>query len=179
MITHAAGSKEHTEDATAKLYAMIDLYSVDNQEPPSITLTDSNVGCTTKDTPTAGSSKQVLSPHVVRGKGRPPSLRRASRMEKDMRKVKAKIKKAPVKEKSKQRDGRDTPVMDTCRNLFGPSEIDMSTAGGMQFVPDNSAFDISGTQLRETVIPSQQSMQFGLDRSQPVQLDLDGSQPEQ
>ncbi|XP_040989152.1 protein FAR1-RELATED SEQUENCE 5-like [Juglans microcarpa x Juglans regia] len=94
MITHVVGSKDHIEDATAKLYAMIDLYSMDNQEPPSITLTGSNVSCTTKDTPTAGSSKQVLSPHVVRGKGRPLSLRRASRMEKDMWKVKAKIKKA-------------------------------------------------------------------------------------
>ncbi|KAF5468895.1 hypothetical protein F2P56_013006 [Juglans regia] len=101
MITHAAGLKEHTEDAIAMLYAMIDLYSVDNQEPPSITLTDSNVGCTTKDTPTAGSSKQVFSPHVVRGKGRPPYLRRASRMEKDMQKVKAKTKKAPVKRKTR------------------------------------------------------------------------------
>ncbi|XP_042983691.1 protein FAR1-RELATED SEQUENCE 5-like isoform X1 [Carya illinoinensis] len=30
MITHAAGSKEHTEDATKKLYEMIDLYR-DNQ----------------------------------------------------------------------------------------------------------------------------------------------------
>ncbi|KAF5475357.1 hypothetical protein F2P56_007166 [Juglans regia] len=67
MITHAAGSKEHTEDATNKLYAMIDLYR-DNQGPPSRTLIGFNVGCTTKDTTTVGSSKQVLNPLVVRGK---------------------------------------------------------------------------------------------------------------
>ncbi|XP_035550313.1 protein FAR1-RELATED SEQUENCE 5-like isoform X2 [Juglans regia] len=178
MITHAAGSKEHTEDAINKLYAMIDLYR-DNQELPSMTLTGSNVGCTTKETTTAGSSKQIFSPHVVRGKDESPSLRRASRMEKDMRKVKAKMKKAPVKRKRKQRDGGDIPVMDTCKNLCGPSEIDMSNIASVQAVPDNSAFDISGTQLQETVIVSQESMQFGLDGSQPVQLDLDGLQPAQ
>ncbi|XP_041007328.1 protein FAR1-RELATED SEQUENCE 5-like isoform X2 [Juglans microcarpa x Juglans regia] len=177
MITHAAGSKEHTEDATNKLYAMIDLYR-NNQESPSMTLTGSNIGCTTKDTTTAGSSKQVFSPHVVRRKGKLPSLRRASRMEKDVRKVKVKTKKVPVKGKRKQRDGEDTPVVDACKNLCGPSEIDISNIGGLQ-VPDNSAFDISGTQPQETMIVSQESMQFGLDGSQPVQLDLDGSQPAQ
>ncbi|XP_041017939.1 uncharacterized protein LOC121260161 [Juglans microcarpa x Juglans regia] len=36
MITHVAGSKSNTEDATTKLYAMIELYSA-NQEPPSMT----------------------------------------------------------------------------------------------------------------------------------------------
>ncbi|XP_035540257.1 protein FAR1-RELATED SEQUENCE 5-like [Juglans regia] len=59
----------------------------------------SNAGFTTLDTNAGGSSKPVLSPNVVRGKGRPPSLKRASRMEKDMQKVKAKQKKAPVKGK--------------------------------------------------------------------------------
>ncbi|XP_042984413.1 protein FAR1-RELATED SEQUENCE 5-like isoform X2 [Carya illinoinensis] len=131
MITYAAGSKEHTEDAINKLYAMIELYR-DNQEPPSMILTGSNVGCTTKDTTIVGSSKQVPSSQVVRGKDRLPSLRRASRIEKDMRKVKVKTKKMPVKGKRKERDGRDTPVMDTCRNLFGPLEIDMSNVGGVQ-----------------------------------------------
>ncbi|KAF5441779.1 hypothetical protein F2P56_037010 [Juglans regia] len=70
MITHAAGSKKHSEDATHKLHAMIELYT-ENQEPPLISLTGSNVGCTQNDTGTVGSSKQVLSPLVVRGKGRP------------------------------------------------------------------------------------------------------------
>ncbi|KAK1557300.1 hypothetical protein Q3G72_022043 [Acer saccharum] len=83
MITLAAGSREHTQDAKAKLYGMIDLYRA-NQEPPSMTQTGSNVGCTRGDATTVGGSEQVLSPNVVRGKGRPPSLRRASRMEKDM-----------------------------------------------------------------------------------------------
>ncbi|XP_041001728.1 protein FAR1-RELATED SEQUENCE 5-like [Juglans microcarpa x Juglans regia] len=101
MITHAAGSKEHTKDTTKKLYAMIDLYH-GNQEPPKMTQTDSNVGLTTKDTTTIGSSQQVLNPRVVRGKGRPSSLRRASRMEQEMRKVKARTKKANAKEKRKE-----------------------------------------------------------------------------
>ncbi|KAG6626615.1 hypothetical protein CIPAW_15G062800 [Carya illinoinensis] len=94
MITRAAGSKEHTEDATKKLNAMIELYGY-NQEPPSMT----KIG---EETTIVGSSKQVLSPQVVRGKGRPPSLRRASRMEQHIRKGKAKTKKANLLGKRKE-----------------------------------------------------------------------------
>ncbi|XP_035545932.1 protein FAR-RED IMPAIRED RESPONSE 1-like [Juglans regia] len=101
METYAAGSNEQFEDAKKKLYSMIDLYG-ENQHPPSMTQTGSNASFTTLDTNAGGSSKPVLSPNVVRGKRRPPSLRRASRMEKDMRKVKVKQKKAPVKGKRKQ-----------------------------------------------------------------------------
>ncbi|XP_035542140.1 protein FAR1-RELATED SEQUENCE 5-like [Juglans regia] len=151
MITYAAGSNEQFEDAKKKLYSMIDLYR-ENQHPPSMTQTGSNAGCTTLDTNAVGSSKPVLSPNVVRGKGRPPSLRRASRMEKEMRKVKVKQKKAPVTGKRKQRDEGDTPLPDTCRNLFGPSEVDITS-------------------------PSELQIQFGLDGSQPVGHGLDGSQP--
>ncbi|KAG6707819.1 hypothetical protein I3842_06G051300 [Carya illinoinensis] len=100
MITHAAGSKKHTEDATQKLHAMIELYS-ENQEPPSRTCTGSNVISTLPKNPTCADSQKVLNPLVVRGKGRPPSLRRASTMEKEVRKVKAKAKKALVKGKRK------------------------------------------------------------------------------
>ncbi|KAF5458473.1 hypothetical protein F2P56_022499 [Juglans regia] len=141
MITYAAGSKKHTEDATHKLHAMIELYS-ENQEPPSITLTGSNVGCTQNDTITLGSSKQVLNPLVVRGKGRPPSLRRASRMEKEMRKLKGKTKKAPVNRKRKQ------------------------------LVQNKSAIVIDGTQIGRTVqfgLDGSQPEQLGLDDSQLVQ----------
>ncbi|KAF5448937.1 hypothetical protein F2P56_029428 [Juglans regia] len=133
----------------------------------------SNAGFTTLDTNAGGSSKPVLSPNVVRGKGRPPSLRRASRMEKDMRKVKAKQKKAPVKGKRKQRDEGDTPLPDVCRNLFRLSDVDITSPRQMQPVRD------SGTQLQETVIASQESIQFGLDGDQPVQHGFDGSQLEQ
>ncbi|XP_041016202.1 protein FAR1-RELATED SEQUENCE 5-like [Juglans microcarpa x Juglans regia] len=101
MITHTADSKEHTEDASTKLYAMIDLYH-GIQEPLSMTQTNSNVGLTTKDTTTVGSSQQVLSPRVVHGKGRPPSLRSVSRMEQEMRKVKVRTKKSNVKGKCKE-----------------------------------------------------------------------------
>ncbi|XP_042950292.1 protein FAR1-RELATED SEQUENCE 5-like [Carya illinoinensis] len=135
MITDAAGSKILTKDATTKLYAIIDLYR-SNQELPSITLMGSNDGWTIKDTTAVDSSKQVLSPNVVRGKGRPPSLRRASRMEKF--KAKTKTKKALVKGKCKQRDGGDTPIVDTCRNLFGPSGMDAPSVGDVQADPYSS-----------------------------------------
>ncbi|KAG6696725.1 hypothetical protein I3842_09G163000 [Carya illinoinensis] len=100
MITYASGSREHTEDARNKLYAMIELYHA-NQEHPSMTQIDSNVDSTAKDT-TFGASGEVRSPRVVRGKGRPPSLRRAFRMEINMRRAKAKMKKAPAKGKCKE-----------------------------------------------------------------------------
>ncbi|XP_042983214.1 uncharacterized protein LOC122312622 [Carya illinoinensis] len=174
IITHAASSKKHTEDATQKLHAMIELYS-ENQEPPSRTCTGSNVISTLPENPTCAGSQKVLSPLVVRGKGKPPSLRRASTMEKEVRKVKAKAKKAPVKGKCKQRDGGDTPLPNTCRNLFGPSEEDISNVGLMQPIEDSPVVDISGTQRQESMIGSQESMLFGLDGSQPVAVD--GSQP--
>ncbi|KAG6627411.1 hypothetical protein CIPAW_15G125700 [Carya illinoinensis] len=100
MITYALGTREDTEDARNKLNAMIELYRA-NQEGPSMTQIGSNVDCTANDT-IVGASGEVRSPRVVRGKGRPPSLRRASRMEIDMRKAKAKTKKAPAKGKRKE-----------------------------------------------------------------------------
>ncbi|KAG2680740.1 hypothetical protein I3760_11G112000 [Carya illinoinensis] len=101
MITCAAGTRAHTENTKSKLYAMIELYDA-NQEPPSMTKTGSNACSTANDTNTGSGSGQVRSPYIVRGKGRPPSLRRASMMEIDMRKVKAKTKKAPSKGKRKE-----------------------------------------------------------------------------
>ncbi|KAK1584230.1 hypothetical protein Q3G72_031014 [Acer saccharum] len=144
MITLAVGSREHTQDAKAKLYYIIDLYRA-NQEPPSMTQTGSNVGCARGDATTVGGSEQVLSPNVVSGKGRPSSLRRASRMEKDMRKVKAKEKKAQEKGKRK-------------RSLFGHSEMDIANAGHVQ----SAAFHTSGTQIQGTVIQSQESVSYNL-----------------
>ncbi|KAK0584777.1 hypothetical protein LWI29_018477 [Acer saccharum] len=158
MITLAVGSREHTQDAKAKLYDMIDLYRA-NQEPPSMTQTGSNVGCARGDATTVGGSEQVLSPNVVRGKGRPSSLRRASRMEKDMRKVKAKEKKAQEKGKRKRcRDGGDAPILNTQRSLFGHSEMDIANAGHVQ----SAAFHTSGTQIQGTVIQSQESVSYNL-----------------
>ncbi|KAG6693423.1 hypothetical protein I3842_09G000900 [Carya illinoinensis] len=96
MITLAAGSKDHTEDATKKLYSMIELYHHEHPAPP-MTQTGSDFGCTSNAT--VGSSQQVLSPRVVRGKGRPPSLRRACRMEHALRKVKVRTNKTTVEGK--------------------------------------------------------------------------------
>ncbi|KAK1572350.1 hypothetical protein Q3G72_031255 [Acer saccharum] len=160
MITLAAGSREHTQDAKAKLYGMIDLYRA-NQEPLSMTQTVSNVGCTRGDATTIGGSEQVLSPNVVRGKGRPPSLRRASRMEKDMRKVKAKEKKTQAKGKRKERDGGDAPILNTQRSLFGHSDMDIANAGHVQVVPESVTFHISGIQIQGTVNQSQESYEKG------------------
>ncbi|XP_042959548.1 protein FAR1-RELATED SEQUENCE 9-like [Carya illinoinensis] len=99
MITHIAGLSKHTEDARTKLEAMIELYRA-NEEPPSMTQIGSNVDSMANATRVGGYGK-VHNPRVVKGKGRPPSLSRTSRMEIDMRKAKAKTKKAPAKGKRK------------------------------------------------------------------------------
>ncbi|XP_042950152.1 protein FAR1-RELATED SEQUENCE 5-like [Carya illinoinensis] len=137
MITHAADSRKHTEDATQKLEAMIELYS-ENQEPPSRTCTGSNNVPSRPNATTCAGSDKVLSPLVVRGKGRPPSLRRASTMEKEIRKVKAKAKNATVKGKRKQLV-EDSSILEKCR-----------------------------TQRQESQIGSQEMMFLELDGSQPV-----------
>ncbi|XP_042979908.1 protein FAR1-RELATED SEQUENCE 9-like [Carya illinoinensis] len=63
VITHAAGSRKHTEDARSKLYAMIELYRA-NEELPSFTQIGSNVDPSANDT-TVGCSGEVHSPRVV------------------------------------------------------------------------------------------------------------------
>ncbi|KAG6725974.1 hypothetical protein I3842_02G057600 [Carya illinoinensis] len=87
MITLAASSNEHTVDAYQKSYAMIDLYG-DNQQHPSMTGMGSNVGLHSGKATIVGSSKPILNPVVVIGKGRPPYLRKSSTMEKRVLKVK-------------------------------------------------------------------------------------------
>ncbi|KAF5444893.1 hypothetical protein F2P56_033985 [Juglans regia] len=132
MIILAAGSKEHTQDAKAKLYAMIELYRA-NQEPPSLTQTGSNVPISTGGTTT------------VSGSG--------------------------------QGDVGGTPMLSTQRSLFGHEENELANARHVQANPENTAFDIGGTQIRGTVIQSQERMQIGLNGSQPIDFGLDGSQP--
>ncbi|XP_042959478.1 protein FAR1-RELATED SEQUENCE 5-like [Carya illinoinensis] len=101
MIDYAVESDKDFEDAKKRIHEMIGLYR-QNQRPLSSGQTVSEPGVTILDGAVVGSSQQVKSPLVVRGKGRHPSLRRASRMETEMRKVKAKQKKAQVGGKRKQ-----------------------------------------------------------------------------
>ncbi|XP_042967623.1 protein FAR1-RELATED SEQUENCE 5-like [Carya illinoinensis] len=149
MIDYAVDSDEQFEDAKKRIEEMTVTYR-QNRRPLSSTQT----GCTTSQT-AVGGSQQVKSPVIVRGKGRPPSLRRASMMEIDMRKLKAKQKKTQVGGKRKQRDERDTGSMGTSmtlfderdtapmltrRNLFGPSEVDLTHPVQLQVVEHNALF---------------------------------------
>ncbi|KAG6627606.1 hypothetical protein CIPAW_15G141000 [Carya illinoinensis] len=94
VATNAASSDEHTDDMLAKLDAMNLGYL--NNKPSHQTC--SNIAVTNAVTTTTESSKKVLSPLVVRGKGRPPSLRKKSMIER----VKPTTKKATQKGKRKQ-----------------------------------------------------------------------------
>ncbi|XP_035541673.1 protein FAR1-RELATED SEQUENCE 4-like [Juglans regia] len=83
MITYVADSNEQFEDAKKRIHEMTECYREQTRNLSQIQ-TGSNAGLMTENKNTVGSSQQVKSPLVVRGKGRPPSLRRASRMETDM-----------------------------------------------------------------------------------------------
>ncbi|KAG6664421.1 hypothetical protein CIPAW_02G091900 [Carya illinoinensis] len=90
VATNASSCDEHTKDMLDKLDAMNLGYRT--KTPPSKVVT------TDADTMIAVSSKKVLSPNVVKGKGRLPSLRKKSMIEK----VKHTTKKASQKGKRKQ-----------------------------------------------------------------------------
>ncbi|XP_042988752.1 protein FAR1-RELATED SEQUENCE 5-like [Carya illinoinensis] len=152
MIDYAVDCNEHFENAKKMIHEMTKLYR-QNQCPISCAETGA---ITTLDTTAVDSSPQVRSPIVVRGKGRPPSLRRASRMETEMWKVKAKQKKAQVGGKRKQQDEGDTAAMATCRNLFGPLE-----SPNIQIVTDSSPIEFTNTQFQHTVIGSQETPKKG------------------
>ncbi|XP_042974626.1 protein FAR-RED ELONGATED HYPOCOTYL 3-like [Carya illinoinensis] len=163
MITHTVGLSKHTEDAMTKLEAMIELYRA-NEEPPSMTQIGSNVDSTANAT-TIGGTGEVHSSRVVKGKCRPPSLRRASKMKIDMRKAKVKTKKAPAKGKRKEREGvhtrvterENTPIVEVCRNLFGTSKLDVSNMQPMA-ERESTASALFETQPQEIVLQSQKSV---------------------
>ncbi|XP_042978818.1 protein FAR-RED ELONGATED HYPOCOTYL 3-like [Carya illinoinensis] len=156
VATNASSCDEHTEDMLDKLDAMNLGYRT--KTPPSKVVT------TDADTTTAVSSNKVLSPNVVKGKCRPPSLRKKSMIEK----VKHTTKKLSKKGKRKQPHGIQGVDVGTCRNLFGQTDV-----GTTQNVPVQSSqyttevLDFSATELGFAVNETQESMQIGLDGTQP------------
>ncbi|XP_042974898.1 protein FAR-RED IMPAIRED RESPONSE 1-like [Carya illinoinensis] len=118
VATNASSCDEHTEDMLTKLDAM-NLGYCTNLPPSKVVVIHAN-------STTYASSKKMLSPHVVRRKGRPPSLRKKSMIEK----VKPTTKKASQKGKRKQPHGIEDEVIGTCRNLFGQTVV-----GTQQNVP--------------------------------------------
>ncbi|XP_042974615.1 uncharacterized protein LOC122306247 [Carya illinoinensis] len=119
VITNACTEDGHTEDMVSKLYAMNEVYCT--SKPHNI---DSSVGVSTVNAATEGSSKKMLSPHVVRGKGRPPCKRRMSTMEEQIRKKKTKVvRKKGDKGKSRLRHRLDIELLESSRNpLCGHKE---------------------------------------------------------
>ncbi|XP_042969131.1 protein FAR1-RELATED SEQUENCE 5-like [Carya illinoinensis] len=129
VATNASSCDEHTKDMLDKLDAMNLGYRT--KTPPSKVVT------TDADTMIAVSSKKVLSPNVVKGKGRLPSLRKKSMIEK----VKHTTKKASQKGKRKQPHGIQGVDVGTCRNLFGQADV-----GTTQTVPVQMQIGLDGTQ---------------------------------
>ncbi|XP_042972793.1 uncharacterized protein LOC122304601 [Carya illinoinensis] len=147
VATNASSCDEHTEDMLAKLDAMNLGYRT-NLPPSKVVVIHA-------DTTTDASSKKVLSPHVVRGKGRPPSLKKKSMIEK----VKPRTKKASQKGKRKQPYGIEGEVVGTCRNLFGQTVV-----GTQQNVPvepiqnTTEVLDFSATEFGFAVNQTQKSV---------------------
>ncbi|XP_042950377.1 protein FAR1-RELATED SEQUENCE 5-like [Carya illinoinensis] len=156
VATNASSCDEHTEDMLDKLDAMNFGYRKHT--------TLSKVVTTDADTMTAVSSKKVLTPNVVKGKGRPPSLRKKSMIEK----VKHTTKKASQKGKCKQPHGIQGVDVGMCRNLFG--QADVGTTQNVPVQPSQyttEVLDFSATELGFAVNETQESMQIGLDGTQP------------
>ncbi|XP_035540265.1 protein FAR1-RELATED SEQUENCE 2-like [Juglans regia] len=104
VATNAASCDEHADDMIDKLYAMNITYCTKKlPQRPLEHVTDATV-----DASASESSKKVLSPLVVRGKGRLLCLRKKAMIER----VKPTMKKTTQKGKSIDR-------VDMCMNLFG------------------------------------------------------------
>ncbi|XP_041004089.1 uncharacterized protein LOC121249444 [Juglans microcarpa x Juglans regia] len=118
IITNAASCDGYTKDMVLKLYAMNEVYRTLN--PYSV---GSNVGLSTVHATMEGSSKKVLSLHVVRGKGRPSTKRRMSMMEENVKKIKTKSAKSRNdKGKSKPRRRKlDTELLESNGNQINTS----------------------------------------------------------
>ncbi|XP_042950111.1 protein FAR1-RELATED SEQUENCE 5-like [Carya illinoinensis] len=162
VATNASSCDEHTEDMLAKLDAMNLGYRT-NKPPSKVNVTTTAVPTTT------ATSKNVLSPHVVRGKGRPPSLRKKSMIEH----IKPTTKKATQKGKRKQPHGVEGEVVGTRRNLFGSTVV--GTQQSVTFQPPQNTtevLDFSVTELDFAVNETQESMQLHPDGTQ---LDHEGS----
>ncbi|XP_035551481.1 uncharacterized protein LOC118349846 [Juglans regia] len=142
VATNAASCDEHADDMIDKLHAMNLVYHT--KKSPRRPL--ENVAYTIVNAPTTGSLKKVLSPLVVRGKGRPPCLRKKSMIER----VKPTKKKATQKGKRKHVNphGRDIDRVDTCLNLFGQTVV--RTQESVVFDPPQNTskeLDFGETQL--------------------------------
>ncbi|XP_041000317.1 protein FAR1-RELATED SEQUENCE 5-like [Juglans microcarpa x Juglans regia] len=140
VATNAASCDEHANDMIDKLHAMNIVYRT--KKSPQRPL--EHVADTIVDAPTAGNSKKVLSPLVVRGKGRLPCLRKKSMI----KRVKPTTKKATQKGKRKQPHGRDIDRDDMCRNLFGQTNV--GTQESVVFEPlqnTTEVLDFGETQL--------------------------------
>ncbi|XP_035541660.1 protein FAR1-RELATED SEQUENCE 5-like [Juglans regia] len=121
VVTNAVSCDGHTEEMISKLYAMNEVWCTSNSKD-----IDSNVGGSTVNAATEGSSKKVLSPHVVRGKGRPPCKRRMSTMEEQLKKIKTKaVNKKKDKGKNTPRRRLDTELLESSGNELGISEMRM------------------------------------------------------
>ncbi|XP_042983210.1 protein FAR1-RELATED SEQUENCE 5-like [Carya illinoinensis] len=100
VATNACESEDNSLDMTDKLKAMNSIY---NKSKPQATVASTHTSIYAE----TGSSKKVLSPHVVRGKGRPPSKRRQPTIEK----LQTKNKKAGSKRQRKSATSHTKDVL--------------------------------------------------------------------
>ncbi|KAG6731001.1 hypothetical protein I3842_01G108300 [Carya illinoinensis] len=156
VATNAASCDEYIEDMVVQLDAMNIAYRT--AKPPS------KVAVTSAEGIEGGSSKKVLSPLVVKGKGRPPSLRKKSMVER----VKPTTKKQSQKGKRKQPHGIEGESLSTCRSLFQQTDVGTQHLNLVQPQSYTSeVLDMSVTELGFAVNETQESMQLKMDGSQP------------
>ncbi|XP_041025389.1 protein FAR1-RELATED SEQUENCE 9-like [Juglans microcarpa x Juglans regia] len=106
VATNACENEDNSLDMTQKLKAMNDIYT---KSKPQATVASTHASIDAE----TGSSKKVLSPRVVRGKGRPPSKRRQPTIEK----LQTKNKKAGGKRQRKNPQSRMEDVLNPTESV--------------------------------------------------------------
>ncbi|XP_035542396.1 protein FAR1-RELATED SEQUENCE 5-like isoform X2 [Juglans regia] len=150
---NAAESDHFSMDMTQKLLAMNLSYTKTKAQPVIV-----NVGTEVNDVE-MGSSKKVLSPRIVRGKGRPPSKRLAPTVEKVMRKQQTKRKQSETGAKRKRKNAPElqdevSSGAPTTDEVFSTSGVAVTTdevliTSGVQAVTDE-ILNTSGVQAATT-----------------------------
>ncbi|XP_018810009.2 protein FAR1-RELATED SEQUENCE 5-like isoform X1 [Juglans regia] len=153
VATNAAESDHFSMDMTQKLLAMNLSYTKTKAQPVIV-----NVGTEVNDVE-MGSSKKVLSPRIVRGKGRPPSKRLAPTVEKVMRKQQTKRKQSETGAKRKRKNAPElqdevSSGAPTTDEVFSTSGVAVTTdevliTSGVQAVTDE-ILNTSGVQAATT-----------------------------
>ncbi|XP_042947868.1 protein FAR1-RELATED SEQUENCE 9-like [Carya illinoinensis] len=135
VATNACESEENSLDMTEKLTAMNSIYSKTKSQA---TVASTHISADAE----IGSSRKVLSPRVVRGKGRPPSKRKQPTIEKLQAKNKASGKRQRKNAISLMKDVLN--AADSVNQIGTPQSVPAQLPGTQQSVISQENFEMHG-----------------------------------